>query len=351
MLTDLAHPAAGEASLIRGRSQQVRWIVVSLAILALCAVAGLLIGSRGLSPATVLDVVGGGGSGEARTILLDLRLPRTLIAALAGAALAVSGAVMQGHTRNPLADPGLLGVGAGAAVAVVLAISFLGITDPSEYLWFAFSGAALTASLVTAFGLLGSRRRNASAATLVLAGAAVTALLSSVTGLVLLLDSATLDEFRFWTVGSLSGGRDLDLVVPVLPFILIGLALAMSHASTLDALALGDDLARALGRRLAATRVTGLAIVTLLVGSAVAISGSIGFVGLIVPHLVRRLTGPAHRWLLPQCAVVGAALVIAADIVGRVVVTPAELPVGVVLGVIGAPAFLLIVVRLREARA
>jgi iron complex transport system permease protein len=257
---------------------------------------------------------------------------------------------MQGHTRNPLADPGLLGVGAGAALSVVLAISVLGLTTPIGYLWFAFGGAAAAAVIVTAFGLLGAGRRDSSPASLVLAGAAVTAFLSAITGVILLLDTSTLDIYRFWSVGSLSGGRGFEVLLPVLPFLLVGLAIALAHSSTLDALALGDDMARAMGRKLGPARLTGLLAVTLLVGGAVAIAGSIGFVGLIVPHLVRRITGPGHRWLLPQCAVLGAALVILADIIGRLIVLPAELPVGVVLGVVGAPVFLFLVVRMRKVR-
>ncbi|MCU1406810.1 MAG: transport system permease protein, partial [Glaciihabitans sp.] len=248
-------------------------------------------------------------------------------------------------------DPGLLGVGAGAALAVVLAISVLGLTTPSGYLWFAFAGAGIAAIIVTAFGLLGAGRRDSSPATLVLAGAAVTAFLGAITGIILLLDTSTLDLYRFWSVGSLAGGRDLAVLLPVLPFLLVGLIIAFAHASTLDALALGDDMARAMGRRLAPARLTGLLAVTLLVGSAVAASGSIGFVGLIVPHLVRRITGPGHRWLLPQCAIVGAILVVVADVIGRVIVSPSELPVGVVLGVVGAPVFLILVMRMRGARS
>ena len=335
--------------------RQVRWLLAAGAALLVAVALGLLVGSRGLSPVDLVQgLLGSDGStavSEARAILLDLRLPRTIVGIAAGAALAVAGALMQGHTRNPLADPGLLGVGAGAALAVVLAISVLGLTTPIGYLWFAFGGAAIAAAIVTAFGLLGAGRRDSSPATLVLAGAAVTAFLGAITGIVLLLDTATLDLYRFWNVGSLSSGRDLDVLLPILPFLVIGLIIAFGHASTLDALALGDDMARAMGRRLAPARLTGLLAVTLLVGGAVAASGSIGFVGLIVPHLVRHITGPGHRWLLPQCAIVGAVLVVLADVLGRVIVAPAELPVGVVLGVVGAPVFLVLVMRMRGSRA
>lgn len=326
------------------------WLLAGLVALAAVALLSVLVGSRGLSPARVVEALLGADDPEGRAILFDRRLPRTAIGLCGGAALAVAGAVMQGHTRNPLADPGLLGVGAGAAVAVVLAISALGLTTPSGYLWFAFGGAAAGATLVTAIGLLAAGRRDSSPATLVLAGTAVSALLGAVTGVVLLLDSATLDLYRFWTVGSLGGNRGLEVLTPVLPFLVVGLVVAVAHASTLDALALGDDIARSLGRRLVPARLVGLGAVTLLVGGAVATCGSIGFVGLVVPHVVRRVSGPDHRWLIPMCAVAGAGLVVGADIIARLVVHPAELPVGIVLGVLGAPAFLVIVVRMRSPR-
>ena len=338
-----AESIAGERT--RPAREQLRLLGASAAVLAAAALLSFAVGSRGLFPAQLLAVLTGGGDAEARAVLLDLRFPRTAIGLVGGAALAVAGAVMQGHTRNPLADPGLLGVGAGASVAVVLAISLLGLATPVSLLGFAFLGAALGAVLVSAFGLLAAGRRDSSPATLVLAGAALSAMLSAVTGVVLLLDSATLDVYRFFTVGSLGGGRGFDVLLPVLPFLLVGLVVALGHASTLDALAMGDDIARGLGRQLGPARLTGLGAVTLLVGGAVACCGSLAFVGLVVPHVVRRFTGPGHRWLLPQCALLGAIAVVLADIAGRLLVHPAELPVGVVLGILGAPAFLVLVAR------
>ncbi|MBT0773973.1 iron ABC transporter permease [Kineosporia sp. J2-2] len=329
---------------------QTRSLAVTAGCLGLAVLLGLAVGSRGLTPAELLGVVTGSGTAEARAIVLDLRLSRTLAAVIAGAGLAVAGAVIQGHTRNPLADPGLLGVTSGAAVAVVLAIFLLGITDPAGYLWFCLLGALLGTVLVTAVGLAGARRRDASPAALVLAGAAVNALLAAVTGVLLLLDSATLDVYRFWTVGSLAGGPDPEVLRVAGPFVLAGIVLALAHAPALDALALGDDAAKSLGRNPLRTRLTGLAAVTLLAGGAVACAGSLGFVGLVAPHVMRRVTGPGHRWLLPQCALAGGVLVLLADVIGRLVVHPAELPAGVVLGVLGAPAFIAIVVRHKNQR-
>ena len=326
------------------------WLLLILVLLGVMILVGIAVGSRELGIGEVWRALTGGGDIEARAIVLEQRVPRTVVAVLAGAALAVAGVIMQGHTRNPLADPGLLGVTAGSSLLVVLAIGFLGLSDPSGYLWFAFGGAAAGATAVVTIGLMAAGRRDSSPATLVLAGSAVSAFLSAITGIVLLLDESTLEVFRFWTVGSLSGGRDLSALVPAIIAVVVGLVIALSHGSTLDALALGDDVARSLGRSLALSRVVGLLSVTLLVGGAVALVGSIGFVGLIAPHIVRLVVGESHRWLLPFSALVGAILVISADVIGRVVVRPDEISVGVVLAVVGAPAFLLIVLRMRRSR-
>lgn len=327
--------------------------ILTLAV-AVCLTAGLLsllAGSLALDPPTVWAALRGTADPQAEAVVLGQRVPRTILGLLGGAALAVAGAVIQGHTRNPLADPGLLGVTAGASLAVVLAISVLGLTGPAGYLWFAFAGAATGSVLVVVLGLATGRRRDASPAALVLAGAAVSALLGAVTGVILLLDVATLDVFRFWTVGSLTGGRGLEVIAPIALPLAAGLIIACAHAPALNTLALGDDLARSLGRRLLTTRLVGLGAVTLLVGSATALVGSLGFVGLVAPHLVRRFTGPDHRLLLPVCALAGAAFVVLADVLGRVVARPAEIPVGIVLSVAGGPLFLFVVVRLlRGAR-
>lgn len=327
-----------------GRGTGALW--AAAASLALIVLVSILVGSRGLDPGTILSAFVGRGGAEAEAIVWHQRLPRTVVGLLGGAALAVSGVVMQGHTRNPLADPGLLGVTAGASLAVVLSIALLGLTTPSGYLWSAYTGAALGSAAVLVIGAVAGRRRDASPAALVLAGAAVSALLGAISGVILLLDGSTLDLYRFWTVGSLSGGRGLDEVALVAPLMLAGAVLVAAQAPALDAFALGDDVARSLGRRLLPTRIAGLASVTLLVGGATALVGSLGFVGLVAPHIARGIVGPAHARLLPLSALLGAALVLAADTLGRMLLAPAELPVGIVLGVVGGPVFLLLVVRL-----
>jgi len=331
--------------------QPLAWLLGSLLVLGAAILVGFAVGSRDLGIPLVWATLMGEGDVETRAILLDQRVPRTLIAVVGGAALAVAGVLIQGHTRNPLADPGLLGVTAGASLMVVLAIAFLGISAPSGYLWFAFAGSAAAAILVTTLGRLAGGRRDSSPATLVLAGTAISAVLSAISGVILILSTSTLDLFRFFTVGSLSGVHDLDGLRPAFFCIAIGLVVAVGHASTLDALSLGDDTARALGRNLGRSRFVGLGAVTLLTGGAVVLCGSLGFVGLIAPHLVRLLVGPGHRWLIPISAVMGGIIVLAADTLGRVILRPAELPVGVIVAMAGAPAFLAIVVRTRRSRA
>jgi iron complex transport system permease protein len=327
-------------------------VVGVLALLSVAAVAALsiFVGTRQFDPATVLGALAGTAGEEAHAIILGQRVPRTLLGIIGGAALAVGGALAQAHTRNPLADPGLLGVTAGSALAVVLAISLLGVTTPAGYLWFAFAGALAGTVLVAVFGSVATRRRDAGPASLVLAGAAVSALLGAVTGVILLLDTATLDVYRFWTVGSLAGGRGTEALGVVWPFLVLGLVLALVQAPALNALALGDDIAQSLGRNVVGTRMLGLASVVLLVGGAVACIGSLGFVGLVAPHLVRRLCRDDQRALLPLSAAAGALLVLVADILGRVVVAPNEVPVGITLGVLGGPAFLVLVIRSARRR-
>jgi iron complex transport system permease protein len=336
------------------RAPSVRRVLVvgALAVVAIAVAAALsiLVGTRQFDPATVLGALLGTAGDEAHAIVLGQRVPRTILGIVGGAALAVGGALAQAHTRNPLADPGLLGVTAGSALAVVLAISLLGVSTPVGYLWFAFAGALVGTLLVGLFGAAATRRRDAGPASLVLAGAAVSALLGAVTGVILLLDTATLDVYRFWTVGSLAGGRGTDALGVVWPFLALGLLLALMQAPALNALALGDDIARSLGRNVAGTRILGLASIVLLVGGAVACIGSLGFVGLVAPHLVRRLCRDDQRALVPLSAAAGALLVLVADIIGRIVVAPNEIPVGITLGVLGGPAFLVLVIRSARRR-
>jgi iron complex transport system permease protein len=281
---------------------------------------------------------------EEAVIVWDLRVPRTVLGLLVGAALGVSGALVQGHTRNPLGDPGLLGVTAGASFAVVLAITFLGVGTPAGYVWFALAGALGGTVAVFVLGSVG--RGGATPVTLALAGSALTALLFALVRAVLVTDSDSLDAFRFWVVGALAG-RGADVAWQVAPFIVAGLVLALLNAPALDLLGMGEDVARGLGQRVWPARVVGLVATTLLAGAATAACGPIAFVGLVVPHVVRAFTGPSHRWLVPCSGLLGAVLLLSADVIGRVVARPGELQVGIVLALVGSPFFVALVRRRR----
>jgi iron complex transport system permease protein len=281
-------------------------------------------------------------------IIRSLRVPRTVLGVLAGLALGVSGALMQGHTRNPLADPGLLGVTQGAAFAMVASIILLGASSLLGHIWFGLAGALAASVGVFVLGMVGGRG-GPTPVTLALAGTAVSAFLYALTSALVLLDEQAMDTFRFWQAGSIAA-RGSDVMWQVLPFIVAGLVLAMVNAPGLNALSLGEDVARSLGQNIALTRAVGVAAVTLLTGASVAACGALAFVGLVVPHLARPLSGTDHRWLLPYSGLIGAALLLLADVLGRVVAPPGELEVGVVLALIGAPFFIALVRRRKPVR-
>lgn len=279
-------------------------------------------------------------------IILDLRLPRTLVGLLVGAALGLSGAILQGATRNPLADPGILGINAGATLCVVLGISVFGITQLSGYVWLAFLGAGAAMLVVYLVASLG--REGATPVKLALAGAAVTAALTSITSAILITNVETLDQIRFWQVGALTG-RTTDILLQITPFILAGIVLALATSRILDGLALGDDVARGLGLKVQRSRaLVGLAAV-ILAGSATAAAGPIAFVGLTVPHLARAFTGPNYRRILPYSMLLAPMLLLGADIIGRIIVPPGELQVGIVIAALGAPFFIALVRRRKLA--
>ncbi len=270
------------------------------------------------------------------------RVPRTLLGLLVGAALGLAGSVMQGLTRNPLADPALLGVSSGASLFVVLGMAWVGLATLTQYVWAAFLGAALASLLVYAIGSMG--REGATPLKLALAGAATSAALLSAVSMVLLTRTDVLDTFRFWQVGSI-GRASYAEIGQIVPFLVVGTVLAVGCARGMDAIALGDEVATGLGQRVGLVRGVGALATVLLCGASVAIAGPIGFVGLVVPHLARAFTGPSHRWLLPYAAALGAALLLAADVVGRVVARPQEVEVGIVTAVLGAPVLIAIIRR------
>ncbi|GLZ76330.1 iron ABC transporter permease [Actinorhabdospora filicis] len=325
------------------RSSLRRALIAPVLVFGLAAavVLSLAVGSKAIAFGDVLAAVFGNRDGDA-LVVASLRMPRTVLGLIVGLALGLAGALAQELTRNPLADPGLLGVSAGAAVAVAASIGVLGLTSPFAYVWFAFLGAALAGILV--YAVSGAGRSQNSPAKLALAGAAVTALLGSVTYALVLLDVRTLDQYRHWAVGSLAG-RDGSLALRMLPFIVIGTALTVGLLPRLNALALGDDLATSLGAKVGVTRALGAVAVILLTGASVAAAGPITFVGLVVPHVVRAFTGPDLRWLMPFSAIGGAILLLTADTAGRLLDYPGELQAGVVTALIGAPFLVYLVKR------
>ena len=321
------------------------WLGLGLLALAAACVASVAFGTRVVGWSDIASAFAG-GDGIAQEAVRQ-RLPRTFLAVIIGAVLALSGTVLQAVTRNPLADPAILGISAGASLWVVCGITFFGLVTPISYVWVAIAGSATTAVLVYAIGSLG--RGGATPLKLALAGAATTAAFGSLTSAVLLPRLDVMDQFRFWQIGGV-GGADIPRTLSVLPFYILATVVILGVARSLNALALGDDVAAGLGVRVGATRLVAGAAAVVLCGAATALVGPIGFVGLVVPHACRALVGVDHRWLLPTAALAGATLLTAADVVGRVVVRPAELDVGIITALIGAPVFIWIV-RRQKVRA
>lgn len=322
-------------------------LLFAVTLLGLAIAASLVVGTREIQLATVFDaLLRPDAAVTDHTVVRDLRIPRTVVGLLAGLALGLAGALMQGITRNPLADPGLLGVNAGASLFVVAGIAFFGVTSALGYVWFAFAGAAVAASVVYAIGSLG--REGATPVKLALAGTALTAALTSLITIVLLSDGDAFNRYRFWSAGSLVA-RGLDSALPLVPFIAVGVVLAVVAGRMLNALALGDDLARGLGQNLVTARIVCALAVVLLCGSATAIAGPIVFVGLVVPHLARWFTGPDYRWILVFSALLGPSLLVSADVLGRVIAQPGEIEAGLVVAFLGAPVLIALVRRTKLA--
>jgi iron complex transport system permease protein len=307
----------------------------------------LLVGIQPITPADIVMALTAPAGHPSEAVVLHLRVPRTAAGLLAGAGLGLAGAVAQGLTRNPLAGPEVLGVNGGAAFAAVAGITVVGVGPIGGYVWFCFAGAGLALGAVLAIAVAG--RDGATPVKIAMAGAAVSALLFSLTSAVVLRDHHLFERFRFWLVGSLTRA-DLPTVFQAVPFLAAGTVLALALARPLDAAALGDDAARSIGTRPALMR--GLAITSIVVlgGTATAIAGPVGFVGLVVPHVARMLAGPAHVRVLPLSALLGALVLLLADVAGRVVLRPEEVQVGVTAAVLGAPVFLCLVRRRRVAR-
>ena len=340
--------AEATATIVRSRGAALALGLLCLvAAVVLVAFFSITVGARPITLETVWSALTAYDPVSTdHRIIWDLRLPRTVIGLAVGAALGLSGAVLQGATRNPLADPSILGINSGAAVFVVLGISVFGITQLSLYVWLAFIGAGAAMLVVYAVASLG--REGATPIKLALAGAAMTAAMQSVTNAILLTSPRTLDEIRFWQVGSLVG-RDMDIFIQVAPFLAIGVVLALATGRLLDGLSMGEDVARSLGQHVGRSRaIAGLAAV-ILAGSATAAAGPVTFVGLTVPHLARAITGPNYRWILPYSMLMAPILLLSADVIGRVIAPPGEVQVGIVTAFLGAPFFIALVRRRKLA--
>ena len=316
-----------------------------VAALAAAVALSLAVGANTLPPSAVWEALTGHGTTETDYIVLGLRVPRTVAAIVAGSALGVAGALIQAFTRNPLADPGILGVNAGAAFAVAMGVAFLGLRSSSAFVWLAFLGALV---VTVAVYLIGSSGRGpADPIRLTLAGVALGAVFSGITTGMTLSDPDAFDSMRSWNAGSVLG-RGFDVIVPLVPFVIAGILLAFVLTPGLNALALGDDVARAQGANVAGIRIGVIVAVTLLAGTATALAGPISFVGLMVPHIVRWLFGPDQRVIVPLSAVLAPVLVLLSDVLGRVIIAPAEVPVGIVTAFVGAPV-LIALARRRKA--
>ena len=309
---------------------------LAAATLLICFGVSLALGSVQIDLNTILTALLAADGSREHLIIRTIRLPRALIATLVGASLAVAGAIMQGLTRNPLASPGILGINAGAALAVVLALFGLGSGSLLSHTGFAFLGAGLAA--LSVYGLGSAGRGGPTPLKLTLAGAALTAFLSSVTTGILILNQQTLEEIRFWLAGSIAG-RDLQLFWQTLPFMAVGLMGAFLLGRQITTLSLGEETAQGLGQEVGRIKGIAAGIVVLLAGGAVSVAGPIGFIGLIVPHCVRFFIRTDYRWILPFSAVVGAIVLLCADVGARLLIPPQEVPVGVMTGLVGAPFF------------
>lgn len=334
-------PAQVTPSRRRSVSRLATGLVLALGVLAVVLFLSITLGARGVDLGTIWAAFASyDPDSAAHTVIRELRVPRTILGLAVGASLALGGAILQGATRNPLADPGIMGVNAGAAAFIVTGILVFGAMSLSTYVWLGFLGAGVATAVVYAVASIG--REGATPVKLALAGAAISAALYSVTTGVVLSDLGALNELRFWQVGSLAG-RYWGVVAQAVPFMAVAVLVALACGRLLNGLALGDDLATALGQRVRLTRTVLFVTVAVLCGAATAACGPIVFIGLIVPHVARAICGPDYRWIMAYTAVLGPIVLLLADILGRIVTSPAELQVGVVLGVAGAPAFIALV--------
>lgn len=329
---------AAPAGLAASNAARLAGLGVASVLLTAVVFASLGVGARDIDPSTVWDALWAYDETlDEHVMIRELRVPRTVLGLVVGPALGLCGALIQAFTRNPLADPGILGVNAGATFAVTVAVGLLGITAPLGYVWFALGGAAAVTVVVYLLGSVGGNR--ATPAKLTLAGVAISAVLGGFTTALVLSNRDTFDDMRFWGVGSI-GGRQLDVVLSFTPLIVLGVVIGFAVARALNALALGDELAVSLGVRVGVIRAAVIIAVTLLAGTATALAGPIGFVGLMVPHAVRWFVGPDQRWIVAFAAVVAPIILLLSDVLGRIILPSGELRVGLVTAIVGAPVLI-----------
>ncbi|MFD3510596.1 FecCD family ABC transporter permease [Nocardia sp. NPDC058666] len=323
-----------------------RWCgwLLALFLLVAAGVLSLLVGTKSIALGEVWLALTGPVTTPDQVTITEYRLPRTVLGLLAGLALGVAGCLMQGLTRNPLADPGLLGVNAGAAFAITVAVGLLGVSEITSYVWFGFFGAAAVSVVVYRLGTAGNTGTDP--IRLTLAGVAATAVLGGLTRGLMLLDPKAFDQMRHWDAGSLSG-RGFDIIAGAAPFIVVGLLIAAVCARSLNTVALGDDLARSLGVHVTRTRLLTASALVLLCGTATAAVGPIAFVGLAVPHIARWLAGTDQRWIFAYSLVLAPLLVLTADVLGRIIIRPDEVPAGLVTAFLGAPMLIWLARRSR----
>lgn len=316
-------------------------LIFFLIILMVCFFINIILGVADISLYQIYQAVFSFDGSPEHLIIRTVRIPRSLVALSVGAALAVSGTLMQGITQNPLASPSILGINAGASFLVVLATSMMGNNSLNFYAIFAFLGAGMTAIVVYGIAALG--KGGITPLNLTLAGAALTAFMGSLTSGILIINQSALSEIRLWLAGSV-GGKNIELLLQILPYLLIGLLLAFALGKHITILSFGDDMALGLGQETAWIKVIAAISIILLAGGSVALAGPIGFIGLIIPHIVRFLVGIDYRWILPYSAIFGAILLLITDTIARLILQPQEIPVGLIMPLIGSP-FLIYLIR------
>lgn len=323
-------------------SKIITLLAGSLILLALASLASLVFGARFVSFHEVMDGLFNPENTSISALVVRERVPRTVFSIIAGASLGASGALMQGLTRNPIADPSILGVNTGASLFVVSGIAFFHINTAGQYIGFALAGAAITAVFVYGIGSMGYG--GATPIKLALAGASTSAALSSLVSAIILPRTEVMNAFRFWQVGSVSGAT-WEGILAVLPFLVVGFVIGILSTPALNALALGDDVATGLGVRTGLVRIIAAVAGVLLCGATTALAGPVGFVGLMIPHTMRLICGPNLRYIVPMSAVGGAVILTVSDILGRLIGSPSELEAGIITAFLGAPILIVIAMR------